>query len=243
MDAYSQYSQVKKSLIEANARINYAQTIANRDYLESLAELEKWTKRYKLALENNRHDLISSAKFQMEKYEAIAKRLSTLCNKEMPNLDNIHGKLNYLAIEVNNTNKNSIHMTSISDNHTSLNEPQFIIESAIEETKKTIKLAIEKCNNLDYHRQIIQDKANQLHIQSLEHLKNQDDDLVIQKIISRKIRSEVAEIVAVQIKRQQEMVELLKNNLKTLEEVKLRLSIATPDDFELGLLRKQLDEM
>jgi phage shock protein A len=283
MDTYNQYSQAQKSLIEAKAKISYAQTIAHKDYFNAVTQLEKWMKRYKLAIKDDNKDLISQAKFQVEKYEAIARRLATLCDEQMPYMEKIGERLQVLNDKAKNNNLlneiNTIQENAIPNDYLNLDQelqslkdslniqvsegekleynlqtsnPEFtsIIDDAIAETKKTIQKAIEWCRDRENHCKKVKNRAERLHLESLEHLENQDDDLAIQKIIMRKVRNEVVDVVASDIRKKREMIELLQKNLKTLEKVKSMLFAATPNfeydesvDSELELLRKELEGM
>ncbi|RAM52292.1 MAG: hypothetical protein C6Y22_06270 [Hapalosiphonaceae cyanobacterium JJU2] len=96
MDSYSQHPQAQQALnkiVEAKARISIAETTAQRDYQNALAEFYKWARRYELAIQENRQDLISHAKFQMERHEAIAKRLAKLLGEQMPHLNTLKEKV------------------------------------------------------------------------------------------------------------------------------------------------------
>lgn len=89
---YLQQDALKK-LREATVNANVAQKIALRNFEKAQAELDEWTKRYELALQQNNKTLISQAKFQKERYQAIPDRLLNLVEEQQPQLDNIKGKL------------------------------------------------------------------------------------------------------------------------------------------------------
>ena len=89
---YLQQDALKK-LREATISANAAQKIARRNFEKAQAELDKWTKQYELALQQSNKTLISQAKFQKERYQAIADRLQNLVEEQQPQLDNIKGKL------------------------------------------------------------------------------------------------------------------------------------------------------
>ncbi|MBW4563444.1 MAG: hypothetical protein KME32_20325 [Mojavia pulchra JT2-VF2] len=70
-----------------------AQEIAQRDYAKAQAEADKWEQEYQLALKGSNQDLIRQAKFQKERYQAIASRLKTLVEKQQPKVDAINSSL------------------------------------------------------------------------------------------------------------------------------------------------------
>ncbi len=91
---YLQQDALEK-LRKATVNVNAAQKIALRNFEKAQAQLYEWTKRYQLALQQNNQTLISEAKFQKERYQAIADRLQNLVEEQQPQLDNIKGKLDY----------------------------------------------------------------------------------------------------------------------------------------------------
>jgi phage shock protein A len=102
MDVFKQYADAELALAEAKIKVYFAKTIAQKEYLEALTELDKWTKRYKLAFNQNRHDLIDPVKIQIEKYYALAKRLANICDEQMPHLNDISEYLKYRESQINN---------------------------------------------------------------------------------------------------------------------------------------------
>lgn len=97
-----EYDQIKlqhdtlEKLRKATIHGNAAQKIAQRDFEKAQAELEKWTKRYELALQENNKELANKAKFQKERYQAIADSLIKLVIEQQPQLDKIKAKFDYL---------------------------------------------------------------------------------------------------------------------------------------------------
>ncbi|MDZ8223531.1 PspA/IM30 family protein [Nostoc sp. ChiVER01] len=70
-----------------------AQEIAQRDYAKAQTEADKWEQQYQLALKGSNQDLIRQAKFQKERYQAIASRLKTLVEEQQPQVDAIKTSL------------------------------------------------------------------------------------------------------------------------------------------------------
>jgi phage shock protein A len=70
-----------------------AQEIAQRDYAKAQAEADKWEQEYQLALKGSNQHLISQAKFQKERYQAIASRLKNLVEEQQPQVDAIKSSL------------------------------------------------------------------------------------------------------------------------------------------------------
>ena len=89
---YLQQDALKK-LREATISASVAQKNARRDFEKAQAELDEWTKRYELALQESNKASASQAKFQKERYQAIADRLKNLIEEQQPQIDNIKGKL------------------------------------------------------------------------------------------------------------------------------------------------------
>ncbi|OKH54120.1 hypothetical protein NIES2101_08615 [Calothrix sp. HK-06] len=103
-----QVQQALASLNEAKARIRFAETIAQRDYQQALSDLYKWTNIYESAVQENNHDLVSKAKFQMERHEAIVERLAKLAGKQMPQLASINQKLSFYKGQIHKLSSSSI---------------------------------------------------------------------------------------------------------------------------------------
>lgn len=96
MEEYNQDSLKKEALSkvsEAKARIHFADLIAHRDYHQALAELNKWTIRCELAYKKGDMDLLSKAKFQKERYQAITTRLEKLLGEQIPQIDSLKQNL------------------------------------------------------------------------------------------------------------------------------------------------------
>ncbi|MEH1783512.1 MAG: hypothetical protein V7K67_29715 [Nostoc sp.] len=80
-------------LSEGVSHSRVAQEIAQRDYAKAQAEADKWEQEYQLALKGSNQDLISQAKFQKERYQAIASRLKKLVGEQQPQVDAIKSSL------------------------------------------------------------------------------------------------------------------------------------------------------
>jgi phage shock protein A len=78
-----------RKLREGASHSRAAQEIAQRDYAKAQAEADKWEQEYQLALKGSNQDLIRQAKFQNERYQAIASRLKTLVEEQQPQVDAI----------------------------------------------------------------------------------------------------------------------------------------------------------
>lgn len=72
-----------------------AQEIAQRDYAKAQAEADKWEQEYQLAFKGSNQDLIRQAKFQKERYQAIASRLKKLVGEQQPQVDAIKSSLKF----------------------------------------------------------------------------------------------------------------------------------------------------
>ncbi|ODG99725.1 hypothetical protein A4S05_36760 [Nostoc sp. KVJ20] len=82
-----------RKLREGASQSRVAQEIAQRDYAKAQAEADKWEQEYQLALKGSNQDLIRQAKFQKERYQAIASRLKTLVEEQKPQVDAIKSSL------------------------------------------------------------------------------------------------------------------------------------------------------
>ncbi len=82
-----------RKLCEGASHSRVAQEIAQRDYAKAQVAVDKWEQEYQLALKGSNQDLIRQAKFQKERYQAIANRLKTLVGKQQPQVDVIKSSL------------------------------------------------------------------------------------------------------------------------------------------------------
>ncbi|MBC6431727.1 hypothetical protein FM036_13365 [Nostoc sp. HG1] len=82
-----------QKLREGASHSRVAQEIAQRDYANAQAAADKWEQEYELALKGSNQDLIRQAKFQKERYQAIASRLKTLLGEQQPQVDAIKSSL------------------------------------------------------------------------------------------------------------------------------------------------------
>ncbi|MEH2284872.1 MAG: hypothetical protein V7K90_26740 [Nostoc sp.] len=82
-----------RKLREGASHSRVAQEIAQRDYATAQAAADKWEQEYQLALKGSNQDLIRQAKFQKERYEAIASRLKTLVGEQQPQVEAIKSNL------------------------------------------------------------------------------------------------------------------------------------------------------
>ncbi|OYD97496.1 hypothetical protein CDG76_01005 [Nostoc sp. 'Peltigera membranacea cyanobiont' 210A] len=82
-----------RKLREGASHSRVAQEIAQRDYAKAQTEADKWEQEYQLALKGSNQDLIRKAKFQKERYQAIASRLKTLVGEQQPQVDAIKSSL------------------------------------------------------------------------------------------------------------------------------------------------------
>lgn len=96
MVLYNQNQSSQDALRKLREGANHsraAQQIAQRDYAKAQAEADKWEQEYQLALKGSNQDLIRQAKFQKERYQAIASRLKTLVEEQQPQVDAIKSSL------------------------------------------------------------------------------------------------------------------------------------------------------
>lgn len=136
-----EYEQIKlqqdalEKLRKATIHGNAAQKIAKRDFEKAQAELHKWTKRYELALQNNNKQLASQAKFQKERYQAIAHRLRDVVREQEPQLYTMKAKLDDFEEKLspqsydNIENFNFITSEKINDELTRIKNEMFLIEN------------------------------------------------------------------------------------------------------------------
>ncbi|MHC5824098.1 MAG: PspA/IM30 family protein, partial [Nostoc sp.] len=82
-----------RNLRQGASHSTAAQEIAERDYAKAQTEADKWEQKYQLALKGSNQDLIRQAKFQKERYQAIASRLKTLVEEQKPQVDAIQSSL------------------------------------------------------------------------------------------------------------------------------------------------------
>ncbi|MEH2461894.1 PspA/IM30 family protein [Nostoc sp.] len=82
-----------QKLREGASHSRVAQEITQRDYAKAQAAADKWEQEYQLPLKGSNQDLIRQAKFQKERYQAIASRLKTLVEEQQPQVDAIKSSL------------------------------------------------------------------------------------------------------------------------------------------------------
>ena len=85
---YLQQDALKK-LYEASIDASVAQKMSQRELEKAQAELDKWTRRYKLALDANREDLIPHARYQKQHFEEIVSRFQNIVHGQSLQLDRI----------------------------------------------------------------------------------------------------------------------------------------------------------
>ncbi|MBH8555839.1 PspA/IM30 family protein [Nostocaceae cyanobacterium CENA357] len=122
-----------KNLRAATASVSTAQKIAQRDYAQAQAEADKWSRRYKLALKEGREDLAPQAKFQKERYQAIASRLKTLIDDQTPQLDTIKNNLASWESKISEA-QNRILCSNPNITSEYIEEKTLQIEASLEET-------------------------------------------------------------------------------------------------------------
>ncbi|MEH2355548.1 PspA/IM30 family protein [Nostoc sp.] len=82
-----------RKLREGASHSRVAQEIAQRDYAKAQNEADKWEQEYQLAVQGGNQNLINQAKFQKERYQAIASRLKKLVGEQQPQVDVIKSSL------------------------------------------------------------------------------------------------------------------------------------------------------
>ncbi|MBD2440326.1 PspA/IM30 family protein [Nostoc sp. FACHB-110] len=109
MDIYGQNDAAQNALNklrEGTTHASAAQKIAQRDYAQAQAQADKWEARYQLALKEGREDLIPQAKFQKERYQAIASRLKNLVEEQQPKVENIKSSFKSWEINISESENN-----------------------------------------------------------------------------------------------------------------------------------------
>ncbi len=222
-----------------------AQKIAQRDYAKAQAEADKWERRYKLALKEGREDLVSPALFQKERYQAIANRLKKLVNEQTQQVETIKSSLksweSKIAEVVAQQNKfdedilinfedidedlyqlkNQILLPpekeELSTNKTSSKD---ILLVAIRKTQDAVNSAVTNKNSIqkDYDQAIQECKDWKTKAQIA--LENNDDRLAIKAIHSKTVNRKIAIALKTQLQQQESTINLLRENLIALENIK-----------------------
>ncbi len=168
---YLQQDALKK-LREATISASVAQKNARRDFEKAQAELDEWTKRYELALQQSNKTLASQAKFQKERYQAIVDRLKNLIEEQQPQIDNIKGKFEswgerlseerntVLLPELNNNTLRSQTNVEVSQSYNTIEESELITFESIDDELKRLK--DELLNKSQYKTQDYQDSEKSL---------------------------------------------------------------------------------
>lgn len=251
-------------LRKASASVSAAQKIAHRDYQQAQAELDKWTRRYKLALKEGSQDLVSQAKFQKERYEAIVSRLKTLIDEQTPQLDTIKRNLacwekqiSESEYEVSQPNKINEELEFITvdfedidhefkylKEHTSClpietkedQDPGKILNEAIQQTREAVKESVINQQSIQQQYNQAHKKVSEWHNKAEIAMQKDDDNLALDTLIAKKVQRQVVTAIKTQLEQQKTNVRLLKNNLSALENVKLMLEV----EAELTELKTQL---
>lgn len=92
-----------RDLHQATTGAMAAQKIAQRDYEQAQAEADNWKRRYGLALKEGREELARKAQLQYERYKAIACRLKTVVDQQIPQVDAIKHSLAFWESKVAET--------------------------------------------------------------------------------------------------------------------------------------------
>ncbi|MDZ8085015.1 MAG: hypothetical protein RMY16_05360 [Nostoc sp. DedQUE12b] len=264
-----------RKLREGVSHSRVAQEIAQRDYAKAQAEADKWEQEYQLALKGNNQDLISQAKFQRERYQAIAGRLKTLVKEQQLQVDAIQSSLASWEKKVSEAEKEVLCSKpqingTISDfepkknkfleiepytqevSHLFINsedvdeelqrlkkemllphKPQniaidkkdskVILLEAIGETKEAIQSAIlnQECIQEIYEK--AQEEAKYWKDKACIALKNHDDNLALEAILSKIVHSKIVLTLQTQLQQHEATVILLGKNLIALENFKKTL--------------------
>ncbi|MHC5858538.1 PspA/IM30 family protein [Nostoc sp.] len=278
MGLYDQNQSSQDALRKLREGASYsraAQEIAERDYAKAQAEADKWEQEYQLALKGSNQDLISQAKFQKERYQAIASRLKKLVGEQQPQVDAIKSSLKSWEQKVSEAEKEVLCSKpqindTISDfeslknkfleiepyaqevSHVFINsedvdeelqrlkkemllprkhqniaidkkDSKVILLEAIGETKEAIESAIlnQECIQEIYEK--AQEEAKYWKDKAYIALKNHDDNLALEAILSKIVHSKIVLILQTQLQQHEATVILLGKNLIALENFKKTL--------------------
>ncbi|MDZ7954866.1 hypothetical protein [Nostoc sp. DedQUE09] len=264
-----------RKLREGVSHSRVAQEIAQRDYAKAQAEADKWEQEYQLAARGSNQDLISQAKFQKERYQAITGRLKTLVEEQQLQVNAIQSSLASWEKKVSEAEKEVLCSKpqingTISDfepkknkfleiepytqevSHVFMNsedvdeelqrlkkemllphKPQniaidkkdskVILLEAIGETKEAIQSAIlnQECIQEIYEK--AQEEAKYWKDKACIALKNHDDNLALEAILSKIVHSKIVLTLQTQLQQHEATIILLGKNLIALENFKKTL--------------------
>lgn len=101
-----------QKLRQGTSHSTAAHKIAQLDYAKAQAQADRWEKEYQLALKGSNQDLICQAKFQKERYQAIASRLKTLVEGQQIQFDTITSSLKNWEKKVSDSQNEVLHSKS-----------------------------------------------------------------------------------------------------------------------------------
>lgn len=147
MDLYGQndsrqnaLSKLREAAIDAIA----AQKIAQQNYDQAQAEADRWEKRYQLALKEGRQDLIRKAKFQKERYQAIAHRLKTIVEEQKPRVEKIKTTFKFWEKKVSEAKGQENKVLQIESNSEAVSNLDSFIFKSFEDVDDALQRCKEK---------------------------------------------------------------------------------------------------
>ncbi|MBD2384269.1 PspA/IM30 family protein [Cylindrospermum sp. FACHB-282] len=235
-----------QKLREGASHSRAAQKIAQRDYAKAQAEADKWEQRYQLALKADNQDLISKAKFQKERYQAIASRLKILVEDQQPQVDAIKSNLTSWETKVSEAQNEDIDI--LADDELQLlkqvlfvtpdfqeqtqdkKDAKLLLSEAINEIEQVVTDAVANQDNIQKDFKKAQIEAKYWNEKAQTALKNNDDDLALKAVANKKIKNEIALTIQTQLQQQETTINLLIQNLILLEKLREKLGIAQHQD-------------
>ncbi|MBD2744232.1 PspA/IM30 family protein [Coleofasciculus sp. FACHB-1120] len=223
----------RQALSSATVRQNRTQ----QQYDEALAEAEKWERRVQLALAKGRSDLAIEALPRQNTNQEMVRRLKFQLDQLTVQVKNLKKNLTALESKIAKVRTNRDHIkSSIAD--VNVNEPlpttdveiillkenpEKILEEAISETQQAIANAITDWERLQQQHKQAEEETNHWHQQAQIALQKDDDNLAFQALISKTVQGKITTALKTQLVRQVAILELLKQNLIALENVKDKL--------------------
>ncbi|MBD2517884.1 PspA/IM30 family protein [Nostoc sp. FACHB-973] len=258
MGLYDQNQSSQDALRKLRQGASYskaAQEIAQRDYAKAQVEADKWAQEYQLALKGNNQDLIRQAKFQKERYEAIASRLKTLVEEQQPQVDAIQSSVTSWEKKVSeaqndvlrskpNISKASPIFISFEDQDVDVwadelqplkealllplknqeqtkakKDTKVLLAQAINEIEETVTKAVANQEGIQKDFEKAQKEASYWNEKAQTALRNNDDDLILQAVVNKKVQNQIVLILKTQLQHQKTTLDILVRNLIALESI------------------------
>lgn len=174
--------------------------LAEQKYNQAVAEVAKWHKCAELAMKKGREDLAREALMRKQEFGKTAASLKT--------------QLEQLGAKIDNPNGNSPNQAP------DQKDPEDILNKSILSTQDAVKMAVASFEGIQQQYGQARKEANFCQQQAVDALQKDDANLAVQAIIGKTVQGKIATSLKTQLEQQLAIVEVLKQNLMALENIK-----------------------